>query len=1611
MVSFLLFELNIGKDKNSETKVSERYQLDWKDLGRNYYTFATRYITSNSTITNRVFSQGIIIQKDLDNDGLINRELTFEFLASSTEISTITNETTHLHFKPTFRAPNANEHDAYLTEIRNATTIYSDSAVTFKFTDFNNEQDIKSIRFYRDLFPNEVSETYDIENILQLTTNDQGDQNPANDITVASPDLEELASLTHPRDGISAIYDQQIVYENKKVKHFNILAKNKSILIPGGINAVTNFNSATNKENITLSTIAVKPKEGVLYDLNTRYGSKRVEGTYYYCDINNVGKYSTIFVTDSSDEVINIGFDYDDDNILNPGKQQPVEKHIIYYEPSGWMKNGHYVAESYKDYKLVYIQDYDHYDGVFYEYQFGDAMFDVWKMQYSEGSSKLIEEQMAITSNQFIQSITPSKIREDIAWQVKAQIGAAIVGGILSAIVGAITGGSGSTTAFKLGYMITYAIENAVHGWIEHRDQEYYINSQTFHNENYDGPITLSERTKMDEYYGDVMTQALLGSRCATYAPVKIETAKHLYQGKLVLAPGDLDKTDYFRNLDITFKHLTLDYSLQSRNYLMYTDFDDPRLEAFYFEPKAGYFSDIDPQLKYMEHSLMYLEQEVNYAAVKNNDATQLNTVVPYMVYGQGTFVPVLEFADSGNDNAVIPEFYVDYPIFVSSEQYKSGLMDEYYSIYKVYDLNTESIKMLPEDSVHTLQAAILSCEAILVDTLGNQVNLGKFYSGFTIDKKSSFLVFNQSRESLFKGKIKAQKTTYSEIQNYDAYIIFEFHIEKYRDIANLGDLTAEDVNRIATAQSAQASILEFVYQHTIATETQQKLSEIAYTLIVTAASTALTAGVTKVWTIVSEMFQEIAIDPWIEAWATNFMEDLGGDTFAQLLFSGFAEGAREAFFGSVSSSLQTSIGINTQTQTSRNLESTNKNAIQKIHDKVNSIKDSIRNSRFSKGLSTIISSVAMFSGIGLGGMDLVFTTLAFKTVSEVNAKILKKFYVRGFINNLIREKEKHKDQKTDSSNIVSNSVKALIIENLEEIIHDQMSSLTDNSKPLTPDSHYIKPETILIKSKAKKQKRLENSIESLMNIYQIIDETILESERRVLKDYYLKHHAEYIGMTEAELNSVLNKVIYNKNLLSKARSKFRKDMDPYEYISWKLNHNNKYPDKYAEGFDRIKIHIRKLGDKKFRTPLDRNKIVSVRVMKAYELLCAQQENRLTIRIFTIYAIVQKRDFRGKLIPLPPFEVGYQTSPTSLSRILDDHRNNEKLSVLLDGNFGGIYFALKRFLHLKKRGVFISKTANLNDYFEVIPIDFAHDKETGLILERFYQMYLNREENLRGYDLNKNYRFNAIVGDKTTKLTDWTKFITKDDLDFAISLGLRKHDLQWWFDIGSRAIDELLIINYPGKKWDQIHIDVITQHLHTLIDSGVKYNELNNFFFKGKLKAKVIKSRNFATLNDVIRTQTVSYSDRQIDELVMKCIGGEAEYNRLLIDSFYKPILLKLYQEGAITKGSLIDAYKTGNPFGPLTDFKSTTSIESRMFGWVFELVFKTELTRILAQPKYNKQTNIISIEIVKDLNVYNPNNKKFNGAFKMYVQRIIKKMFGTTNHQEIYILLKSGVL
>ncbi len=137
---------------------------------------------------------------------------------------------------------------------------------------------------------------------------------------------------------------------------------------------------------------------------------------------------------------------------------------------------------------------------------------------------------------------------------------------------------------------------------------------------------------------------------------------------------------------------------------------------------------------------------------------------------------------------------------------------------------------------------------------------------------------------------------------------------------------------------------LEYYYQYNLAVDVQQKLNDIAYTVGITMLSTAITFGMSYgigkginiaidsfaggelsstflsristylmsptfgsnsyrlIEACIVETAQEVFIDPWVESFAANFVQQLGGDQRAQQLFAIFASSARESLSGAFTS-------------------------------------------------------------------------------------------------------------------------------------------------------------------------------------------------------------------------------------------------------------------------------------------------------------------------------------------------------------------------------------------------------------------------------------------------------------------------------------------------------------------------------------------------------------------------------------------------------------------------------------------------------------------------------------------------------------------------------------
>jgi hypothetical protein len=316
-----------------------------------------------------------------------------------------------------------------------------------------------------------------------------------------------------------------------------------------------------------------------------------------------------------------------------------------------------------------------------------------------------LDEVSQLTFDRFVEDLSPRKIAADVMWQVEAQL--------IAHGVDCLTGKTGA------GYLVTYAALMIFKGYMDLQEQENFMNSITYHDEHYQGKQTLSRQWWVDDWFGGSMT-SYFGSPTGLYAPVAYETDRYRYEGEVILAPAQGKSNPLAGILSLmsggtgtSYVDITawggLDYSLQSRNYMGYSDLNDRRLHIFY-----DHNEDIEKEFFWEIHnaknSLTYLENAAAERTDEKHDDT-LNKVLPYM----DEYYPVFLFAEN-DENTPAPEFYEDYPIVVSEGKYEGGLKEEYHTIFKIWeDGDPSEIRLVPKDAPHKIIADIPYIKVYLV--------------------------------------------------------------------------------------------------------------------------------------------------------------------------------------------------------------------------------------------------------------------------------------------------------------------------------------------------------------------------------------------------------------------------------------------------------------------------------------------------------------------------------------------------------------------------------------------------------------------------------------------------------------------------------------------------------------------------------------------------------------------------------------------------------------------------------------------------------------------------------------------------------------------------------
>ncbi|MFX0070929.1 MAG: signal peptidase I, partial [Candidatus Hermodarchaeota archaeon] len=232
-------------------------------------------------------------------------------------------------------------------------------------------------------------------------------------------------------------------------------------------------------------------------------------------------------------------------------------------------------------------------------------------------------------------------------------------------------------------------------------------------------------------------------------------------------------------------------------------------------------------------------------------------------------------------------------------------------SIYKVFDGSTDKVFVVPDYASHKIYADIHSIE-IVGPTIYNTLT----QEHYTYNPNTGILTLKSDVYQELCSKLDTFSKWTGPENEEGEYLIFKINIEKYHSIEDSNsELTEEKLKQIASMQASQAAILRYYYQFQLATETQEKLNEIAYTVALTVLSTAITSFATGhgvgsvVKNCLKEPLEEILRDPLIEGAASaasgTFAREvlhIEDTRYIEMVASTLSESGREAFQGIFSS-------------------------------------------------------------------------------------------------------------------------------------------------------------------------------------------------------------------------------------------------------------------------------------------------------------------------------------------------------------------------------------------------------------------------------------------------------------------------------------------------------------------------------------------------------------------------------------------------------------------------------------------------------------------------------------------------------------------------------------
>jgi len=194
--------------------------------------------------------------------------------------------------------------------------------------------------------------------------------------------------------------------------------------------------------------------------------------------------------------------------------------------------------------------------------------------------------------------------------------------------------------------------------------------------------------------------------------------------------------------------------------------------------------------------------------------------------------------------------------------------------------------------------------------------------------------------------------------------------------IPNIGAMTASEMTA-----SVHTTLFAQFAQSTIATQIAQGAAIVA-------------TGVAKLTlSILMETYEELMIDPWIEAYVSKSVRDMGGSRYQQIFWSSLAESGRKTGLSMVTQSMG-AMAVRSQLQASQNLDITSQSYRTDVAQMNADLKAQKSESLARKVGGALFSSVLLYSGIFLGasfgsaGAEVGNMMLAFGITTHTGGKI-----------------------------------------------------------------------------------------------------------------------------------------------------------------------------------------------------------------------------------------------------------------------------------------------------------------------------------------------------------------------------------------------------------------------------------------------------------------------------------------------------------------------------------------------------------------------------------------------------------------------------------------------